>query len=53
MNTPTTKDYDWAALCRAYEGPAFNERPVEYEFSNGKQFKSPAVPYQSDVPGAE
>lgn len=51
MATPTSRDYDWTALVKAHEGKSFNERPVEYQFANGKVFKAPAVPYQSPVPG--
>lgn len=37
MNTSQT--YDWKALCQEVEGEAMNERPVQYEFSTGRQFK--------------
>jgi len=52
MAEPTSKDYDWAALCRAHDGQQLNERPVEYQFSNGQTFKAPAEPYQSEIPAA-
>lgn len=52
MADTTSRDYDWAALVRANEGPEFNDRPVEYEFSNGRQFKAALIPYQSAVPEA-
>lgn len=50
MAETTSKVYDWKALVTAHEGAALNERPVEYEFSQGRQFKAPAEPYQSDIP---
>lgn len=52
MAESTSKTYDWAALVKANEGPAFNERPVEYQFSKGRPFKAPLIPYQSEVPEA-
>ncbi len=52
MADTTSRDYDWAALVRAQEGAALLERPVEYEFSQGRVFKAPAEPYQSPVPVA-
>lgn len=52
MADTTSKNFDWSALVRAYEGPALLERPVEYEFSNGRKFKAPLIPYQSEIPEA-
>jgi len=52
MTEPTSKNYDWAGLVRAHEGPALLEKPTEYRFSNGREFKAPLIPYQSDVPEA-
>lgn len=52
MAESTTRDFDWAALVKANEGTALTERPTEYQFSNGKQFKAPLIPYQSDIPEA-
>lgn len=37
----STKDFDWSALCKEVEGEKLREKPVAYEFSNGRQFKSP------------
>ena len=52
MADTTSRDYDWANLVKANEGQAFNERPVEYQFGNGKTFKAPLIPYQSEIPEA-
>lgn len=52
MAESTSRDYDWAALVKKAEGKDFHERPTEYQFSNGRQFKAPLIPYQSDVPVA-
>jgi hypothetical protein len=46
----TSKDFDWAAMVKTSEGVKANERPVEYQFSKGREFRAPAVPYQSDIP---
>lgn len=35
----TTKEYEWADLVRRTEGEQFAEKPVIYEFSNGRKFK--------------
>jgi hypothetical protein len=31
-----TKDFDWADLCKEHED---QEKPLQYEFSNGRQFR--------------
>lgn len=36
LNT-TTKVHDWAALVREVEGEAFKDRPVAYEFNQGRR----------------
>ena len=35
----TSQDYQWAELVKEVEGAAYYERPVQYEFSNGRTFK--------------
>lgn len=50
MADTSSKTYDWAALVKKAEGPAFYEKPVEYEFSTGRTFESPRTPYQSEIP---
>lgn len=50
MPDTSSKTFDWTALVKAHEGPAFNERPVEYQFSKGRNFKAPLIPYQSPIP---
>ena len=50
MAEPTSKDYDWAALVRAHEGPALLEKSIEYQFANGRKFEAPLIPYQSEIP---
>lgn len=52
MADTSSKTYEWAALVKNAEGEEFTARPVEYEFSNGRTFKAPLIPYQSEVPGA-
>ena len=52
MPDVTTKDYNWTSLCREMEGPAFDEKATEYEFSNGRTFDEPRVLYQSPIPVA-
>ena len=47
----STKDYDWADTVRKVEGESFDEKPVAYEFSNGKKFKSPGENGGVYVPG--
>lgn len=39
----SSKDYDWAALCKKFNNPDNKpeEKPVAYEFSNGRKFLSP------------
>lgn len=45
-----TKDFDWKALCQEVEGDRLKEKDTAYEFSNGRIFKAPAIPYQSEIP---
>lgn len=41
MAETTTKTYDWAALVKEVEGDRFLEKPIAYEFNNGRKvFKS-------------
>jgi len=46
----SSKTYDWAALVKKFEGESLNEKPTEYQFSKGRQFKAPKFPYQSEIP---
>ena len=41
MSETTTKTYDWKELVKEVEGERFLEKPIAYEFNNGRKvFKS-------------
>jgi len=39
MSDVTTKDFNWADLCKEVDGAP--EKETAYEFSNGRVFQSP------------
>lgn len=47
----TTKEFDWTAEVKRAEGAEFYEKPVVYEFSNGRTFKEedPHGVYEYDL----
>lgn len=47
----STRDFDWAETVRNAEGESFDEKPVAYQFSNGRTFKSPGEFGGVYVPG--
>lgn len=51
MTTPSTREFNWANEVRRVEGEEFYEKPVVYEFSNGRTFKEqdPHGPYEYEV----